>query len=58
MKESFTDLRVIRTVESIKVALVDLIEEKGFESITVKDITTKARINRGTFMHIIRINLL
>ena len=49
MKESFTDLRVIRTVESIKGALVDLIEEKGFESITVKDITTKARINRGTF---------
>lgn len=49
MKESFTDLRVIRTIESIKGALVDLIEEKGFESITVKDITTKARINRGTF---------
>ncbi|MFJ7919871.1 TetR/AcrR family transcriptional regulator [Lysinibacillus fusiformis] len=49
MKENFTDLRVIRTVESIKGALVDLIEEKGFESITVKDITTKAKINRGTF---------
>ncbi|WKA60218.1 TetR/AcrR family transcriptional regulator [Planococcus shenhongbingii] len=44
-----TDLRVIRTKESIRQALVELIEEKGFESITVKDLTMKARINRGTF---------
>ena len=44
-----TDLRIIRTKEFIREALVQLIEEKGFEAITVKDITTKARINRGTF---------
>jgi len=44
-----TDLRVIRTKESIQDALVELIEEKGFEAITVKDITTRAKINRGTF---------
>ncbi|WP_397386510.1 TetR/AcrR family transcriptional regulator [Paenibacillus terrigena] len=44
-----TDLRIIRTKESIREALIHLIEEKGFEAITVKDITTKARINRGTF---------
>ncbi|QCR31939.1 TetR/AcrR family transcriptional regulator [Lysinibacillus sp. SGAir0095] len=43
------DLRVIRTKESIRDALVALIEEKGFEAITVKDITTRAKINRGTF---------
>ena len=43
------DLRVIRTKNSIRNALVELIEEKGFESITVKDITMKAKINRGTF---------
>lgn len=43
------DLRVIRTQEAIKNALVELIEEKGFEAITVKDITTRAKINRGTF---------
>lgn len=43
------DLRVIRTKNSIRNALVELIEEKGFETITVKDITTKAKINRGTF---------
>ncbi|PEF35099.1 TetR family transcriptional regulator [Bacillus sp. AFS026049] len=43
------DLRVIRTKNAIRAALVELIEEKGFETITVKDITTKAKINRGTF---------
>lgn len=43
------DLRVIRTKESIRDALVELIDEKGFEAITVKDITTRAKINRGTF---------
>ncbi|MFJ7933935.1 TetR/AcrR family transcriptional regulator [Sporosarcina sp. NPDC096371] len=49
MDELYTDLRVIRTKESIRNALVELIEEKGFEAITVKDIASKARINRGTF---------
>lgn len=49
MRENYTDLRVVRTMESIKEAFVELIEEKGFEAITVKDITTKAKINRGTF---------
>jgi len=44
-----TDLRVIRTKESIRHALVELINERSFDSITVKDITTRARINRGTF---------
>lgn len=43
------DLRVIRTKEAIRNALVELIEEKGFEAVTVKDITTTAKINRGTF---------
>lgn len=49
MRDSNTDLRVIRTRESIRNALVALIEEKGFEAISVKDITTRAKINRGTF---------
>lgn len=42
-------MRVLRTKEAIRDALVDLIEEKGFEALTVKDITTRAKINRGTF---------
>lgn len=49
MKENYNDLRIVRTIESIKEAFVALIEEKGFESITVKDITATAQINRGTF---------
>ena len=49
MREPNTDLRIIRTKEAIRNALVELIDEKGFEAITVKDITTRARINRGTF---------
>lgn len=49
MREPSKDLRIIRTKEFIREALIDLIEEKGFEAITVKDITTRARINRGTF---------
>ncbi|MGG3805237.1 TetR/AcrR family transcriptional regulator [Metabacillus fastidiosus] len=49
MRDTNTDLRVIRTKESIRNALVELIDEKGFEAITVKDITTRAKINRGTF---------
>lgn len=49
MSDINLDLRVIRTRAFIKNALIELIEEKGFEAITVKDITTKANINRGTF---------
>ncbi|NQX58602.1 TetR/AcrR family transcriptional regulator [Paenibacillus qinlingensis] len=49
MRNSNPDLRVIRTKESIRLALVELINEKGFDALTVKDITTSARINRGTF---------
>lgn len=49
MRDNNTDLRIIRTEESIREALVELIDEKGFEAITVKEITTRAKINRGTF---------
>lgn len=49
MRDSSTDLRTIRTKEAIRDALVTLLDEKSFEAITVKDITTKAKINRGTF---------
>jgi len=49
MSGNTTDLRVVRSKQAIRDALVELIEEKGFETVTVKDITTRARINRGTF---------
>jgi AcrR family transcriptional regulator len=44
-----TDRRIIRTKEAIRDALISLMEEKGFEAVSVMDITTRANINRGTF---------
>jgi AcrR family transcriptional regulator len=49
MRKNQTDLRVVRTRKMIKEAFVELMEEKGFDAVTVKDITTRAGINRGTF---------
>ncbi|WP_308636886.1 TetR/AcrR family transcriptional regulator [Paenibacillus silvisoli] len=43
------DPRIERTKDMIRSALFALIEEKGFEAVTVRDITTKAGLNRGTF---------
>jgi AcrR family transcriptional regulator len=43
------DRRITRTKAAIRKALVSLIGEKGFDAISIKDITTKAGINRGTF---------
>lgn len=43
------DRRISRTKEAIRQAWVSFIEEKGFDALTVKDITTRANINRGTF---------
>lgn len=43
------DPRAVRTKSLIKQAFVKLLEEKDFKNITIKDITTKATINRATF---------
>jgi len=43
------DPRAVRTKSLIKEAFVKLLEEKDFKYITIKDITTKATINRATF---------
>ena len=50
MNESeHTDRRISRTKTAIREAMVGLIVEKGFDAITVRDITDRANINRGTF---------
>lgn len=49
MSERSEDRRSIRTRRMIRDALTELMEEKGFEGITVRDLTAKADINRGTF---------
>ncbi|WP_379134244.1 TetR/AcrR family transcriptional regulator [Paenibacillus sp. sgz500958] len=43
------DPRVIRSKQLIKDAFTQLIMERDFDSITVKDITERATINRATF---------
>lgn len=44
-----TDLRIRRTKKSIRDAFFELIDENGFDSVTVKDITDRALISRNTF---------
>ncbi|WP_376797325.1 TetR/AcrR family transcriptional regulator [Thermogemmatispora sp.] len=43
------DLRVRRTRMALREALIALIEERGFEAITVGDIAERAMVNRTTF---------
>jgi AcrR family transcriptional regulator len=43
------DPRIERTREALRAALMALIEEKGFDAISVQDITERARLNRATF---------
>src|SRR5690625_1642603 len=48
MRES-SDLRIVKTKQLLKDALLMLIQEEGFENITVKKLTERAKINRSTF---------
>ncbi len=49
MTQIVSNLRVRRTQKLLREALVDLIEERGFESLTVGEITERAMISRATF---------
>ncbi|HEX3252966.1 MAG TPA: TetR/AcrR family transcriptional regulator [Pyrinomonadaceae bacterium] len=44
-----TDRRVERTEQLLRTALFELIEEKGFGSLTVQDILDRANVGRATF---------
>lgn len=46
---SNTDLRVIKSKKNIRTAFLDIMKEKDYKDITVKDIAEKAMINRKTF---------
>ena len=48
-KRKKIDPRVIRTRRLLREALVSLIAEKGFDALTVQDITDRAALNRATF---------
>jgi AcrR family transcriptional regulator len=49
MTRDHVDLRVRRTHANLREALIDLIEEKGFDAVTVADIAERAIVNRTTF---------
>ncbi len=48
-KQKKLDPRVVRTRQQLRDALVSLIEEKGFDALTVQDIADRAELNRATF---------
>ncbi|MUT65634.1 TetR/AcrR family transcriptional regulator [Paenibacillus sp. NEAU-GSW1] len=43
------DPRIKRTLHLIRDALISLMDEKGFDQVSVQDITGRAEINRATF---------
>ena len=49
MTETVHDQMVSRTKQLLEDALIELIEEKGFDGITIRDLAAKAGLNRGTF---------
>ncbi|WP_017814806.1 TetR/AcrR family transcriptional regulator [Paenibacillus shenyangensis] len=44
-----TDLRIVRSRHSIRKAFAELLNEKGYDAITIQDIADRAMINRNTF---------
>ncbi|MEN2767989.1 TetR/AcrR family transcriptional regulator [Ornithinibacillus xuwenensis] len=49
MSEYLSTPRKNRTKEHFQLALIDLIKEKGFQSVTVKDTVNYSKYNRSTF---------
>lgn len=49
--EKHLDPRFLRTRKLIKDALKDLVIEKNFKDITIKEITQRATVNRATFYY-------
>lgn len=47
--ETTEDLRVLRTRKLLQQAFIELTVEKGFATLTVRDITKRAMVNRSTF---------
>lgn len=49
MTQSVNNLRVRRTQKLLRDALIELIEERGFEALTVGEITRRAMVSRAAF---------
>lgn len=50
------DIRRIKTKENIQNTFINIMAEQDLEKITVKAITSRARINKSTFIEITQIN--
>ena len=48
-KKNITDRRVQRTRKALRSALLELIKEKGYDSVSVEEITQRANLGRATF---------
>lgn len=49
---SKVDRRVLKSQEAIKKAVTELMAEKNFDDITIRDISERANVNRGTiYLH-------
>ena len=44
-----TDLRVIKTRQAIRIALISLLSEKELSDITISELSARAQVNRNTF---------
>ncbi len=49
MNVALEDRRVARSHCAFRAALIELIEEKGYDALTVNDLCARANLNRGTF---------
>lgn len=48
-KKSKTDRRIQRTRQALHAALLELIKEKGYDAISIEEITERANVGRATF---------
>src|SRR5512136_140546 len=49
MTQLVKDLRVRRTQKLLREALIELIEERGFDALTVGELTSRAMVSRAAF---------
>lgn len=48
---SIVDRRILKSLEAIKKAFIELMSEKNFDQITIQDISDRANVGRRTFYH-------
>ena len=51
------DRRITRSKRALRDALIELMEERGFDGFTVNDLCVRADLNRGTFYNLSLIHI-